>query len=123
MLSLHSDACFPDVLSILESSSNAEDVVQALNFCFSAKHELEGDGSPAALPDKKRSHLVLELVGKRVSDPAGSVRVIAGDTLAKLGDSSQAHLLQDAISRETDEGIRGSMESDLEILLTKPPAN
>ncbi len=123
MLYLHSDVCFPDVLSILRSSTDAGAVVQALEFCSNAKHQLEDEGNQNTPPDKQRDRLVLELVAKRVSDPDGSVRFIAGDALARLGDSSQAYILEDAISRETNEGMRRSLEEDLEILLKKPPAN
>ena len=122
MLTLRSDACFPDVLSILQSSTNAEVIVQALDFCFNAKYQLEDEGNQTSPPDKQRHELVVELVGKRISDPDDSVRTVAGDILAKVGDSSQAHILEDAISRETNDGIKADMQKDLDILLAKPPA-
>jgi HEAT repeat protein len=123
LLFLHSDACFPDVPSILQSSTDLDDTVQALQFCSTAKHELDGDGSPTTPVRKKRNQLALELVVKRVTDPIDAVRFMAGDTLANLGDSSQAQILQGAIAQETNEGIKASMQRDLEVLLAKPPAN
>ena len=123
MLYLHSDACFPDVLPILQSSTDAGVVVRALEICANAKHQLEDEGNPNTPPDKQRDRLVLELVARRVSDPDDSVRAAASDILAKLGDSSQAYILEDAIAQETDEGTRRLLQADLDILLKKRPAN
>jgi HEAT repeat protein len=122
MLTLHSDACFPVVLSILQSSGDEEAIDQALELCAGAKYQLGGDGSQTSPPDKKRNELVIELVGKRLGDDAPFTRLVASSVLSRLGDSSQAHFLQDTISRETDEWNRVRMQRDLENLLAKPPA-
>lgn len=110
--SLHRDACLSDVLSILESNIDAPEAIQALNF-FSGFDDLPGSNGV------ERQAAIVGAATRRLGDDDAGVRIAASNVLSRIGDSSAAEALRQAILRETVEAAKSEMQRDLETLEKK----
>ncbi len=107
MLDLRSNACLRDTLDLLETQSSdiSSDLMGALSLVPQFKNVTVSE-----------SQEFLTAVLRNLENAESSVRMSAGNALAELRDSSAIPYLQNAITAESDEVVRESLENALQRL-------